>query len=145
ASGTASPSTPSSAPRRAHTAGSNRGSDSMSRRTVCSSKYSAPNLRTAARNWPCSSVKRNSVVSATRDLLPRHTGIRPQIPGQPQDPFTENVAHHLGRASFDGVGLAAQEPLLHGSAPVGAITVAQPVTVVQKTLRAKEIHAPLVD
>ena len=39
---------------------SNGGSDSISVRTDCSSKFSAQNLRTAARNWPCSSVKMNS-------------------------------------------------------------------------------------
>ena len=63
ASGTDRPSTPSSAPRRAHTFGSNGGSDSISVRTDCSSTFSAQNLRTAARNCACSSVKTHSAAA----------------------------------------------------------------------------------
>ena len=72
ASGTDSPSTPSSEPSRVHTLGSNGGSDSIRRRTVCSSKFSEQNLRTAVRSWFCSSVNVNS---ATGNLLPRHAGV----------------------------------------------------------------------
>src|SRR5690606_32574139 len=104
-SGTDNPSTPSSPPSRAHTFAANGGSASISARTVCSSKCSAQNLRTAARSWLCSSVNLNSAeCSATGDLLPRHSCVGAQIAGQTQHPLAEDVAHHLGGAAFDGVG-----------------------------------------
>src|SRR5690606_18379860 len=157
ASGTDMPSTPSSAPSRAHTFGSKRGSDSISRRTVCSSKCSVQNLRTAARSCCCSSVNVNvgerpaalsgcsASSSATRDLLPRHAGVGAQITGQSEDPLAQDVAHHLGRAALDGVGAAAQIALLDRAAPVVAGAAVHVVAVVQHALGPEQIHAELVD
>src|SRR4051812_30311696 len=143
ASGTESPSTPSSPPSRAHTLASNGGSDSIRVRTVCSSKFSVQNLRTAARSWLCSSVNVNST---TGDLLPRHARVRAKITRQAEDPLAQDVAHDFRRAAFDGVGAAAQEPLLDGTLPVLVPdATAAVVAVVQNAFRPKEIHAELVN
>src|SRR5262245_40930657 len=142
ASGTDRPSTPSSPPSRAQTFGSNGGSDSMSCRTFSSAKWSALNLRTASRNWFCSSV---NLYSATGDLLPRHARIGAQVSRQSEDPFTEDVAHDLGCAAFDGVGTAAKELLLNRPLPVPfSGSRALLITAVQKSFGPKEIHAPLI-
>src|SRR6478609_2094080 len=141
--GTDRPRTPSSPPSRAQTFGSNGGSDSISCRTFSSAKWSALNLRTASRNWFCSSV---NLYSATRNLLPRHARIGTHVAGQSENAFAKDVAHHLGGAALDGVGAAAQELLLNGSLPValpGGRALAVPA--IQKSFGPKEIHAPLID
>src|SRR6478672_105759 len=128
ASGTDRPRTPSSPPSRAQTFGSNGGSDSISCRTFSSAKWSALNLRTASRNWFCSSV---NLYSATRNLLPRHARIGTHVAGQSENAFAKDVAHHL---------------LLNGSLPV-ALPSGRPLAVpaIQKSFWPKEIHAPLID
>lgn len=51
------------------------------------------------------------VVSASRHLAPRRLFVGAKIPGEPQDPFADDVLHDLRGAALDGVGSSTQEVL----------------------------------
>src|ERR1700722_13751412 len=49
--------------------------------------------------------------SAARDILPRQLLVGPDVAREAEHPFTEDVAHDLGRAALNGVGTHAHEHL----------------------------------
>ena len=78
------------------------------------------------------------------DVHPRLVLVGAHVAGQAQHPLAEDVAHHFGRATLDGVGPAAQELVLrvgtgHGPAPDHL------VLVVEQGVGAHDVHAERVD
>src|ERR1700722_15380990 len=61
----------------------------------------------ALKSAPVTTVTR----SAARDILPRQLLVGPDVAREAEHPFTEDVAHDLGRAALNGIGLHAHEHL----------------------------------
>src|SRR5258708_3872236 len=85
--------------------------------------------------------------SAARDVLPGQLLVGADVARQAEHPLAEDVAHHLGRASLDGVRPHAQEHLVDvGRAHADEVGADHGVAGrEQHGVVAQEVHAQVVD